>query len=79
MRSRETAASIPASGYFEWQTIGKEKQPYYFTPRNGSLLTFAGLWEEWKDQVNNETITSCTMLITEANSFVSAIHDRNRL
>src|SRR5947199_10176559 len=34
---------IPASGYFEWHTVGKEKQPYYFTPRNGSVLTFAGL------------------------------------
>jgi len=21
---------IPASGYFEWQTLGKDKQPYYF-------------------------------------------------
>ena len=67
---------IPASGYFEWHTSSKEKQPYYFTPRNGSVLTFAGLWEEWKDRVNNETITSCTMLITTANSFVSAVHDR---
>jgi len=67
---------IPSSGYFEWQTIGKEKQPYYFTPRNGSVLTFAGLWEDWKDRINNETITSCTMLIAEANQFVRAIHDR---
>ena len=67
---------IPASGYFEWHTVGKEKQPYYFTPRNGSVLTFAGLWEEWKDRVNNETITSCTMIITTANRFVSAVHDR---
>jgi putative SOS response-associated peptidase YedK len=67
---------IPASGYYEWHTVGKDKQPYYFTPRNGSVLTFAGLWEEWKDRVNNETITSCTMLITEPNKFVMAIHDR---
>lgn len=67
---------IPASGYFEWKTVGSEKQPYYFTPRNGSILTFAGLWEEWKDQINNEIINSCTMVITEANSFVGAIHDR---
>jgi len=73
---RRNRCLIPASGYFEWHTVGKEKQPYYFTPRNGSVLTFAGLWEEWKDRVNNETIASCTMLITEANSFVSAIHDR---
>ena len=67
---------IPASGYFEWHTVGKDKQPYYFTPRNGSVLTFAGLWEEWKDRVDNEIIASCTMLITQANKFVSAVHDR---
>jgi len=26
--------------------------------------------------VNDETLTTCTMIITEANSFISAIHDR---
>jgi putative SOS response-associated peptidase YedK len=67
---------IPASGYFEWHTVRKEKQPYYFTPRNGSILTFAGLWEEWRDRVNNETIASCSILITDANKFTSAIHNR---
>src|ERR1035437_5841766 len=25
---KRTRCLIPASGYFEWQTIGKEKQPY---------------------------------------------------
>jgi putative SOS response-associated peptidase YedK len=63
-------------GYFEWQWVGKEKQPYYITPRNGSVLTFAGLWEEWRDRVNNETIASCTILITDANEFTRTIHDR---
>jgi putative SOS response-associated peptidase YedK len=67
---------IPASGYFEWHTTAEGKQPYYMTPRDGSVLTIAGLWEEWKDRVNDETITSCTMIITTATSFVSAIHDR---
>jgi putative SOS response-associated peptidase YedK len=40
------------------------------------VLTFAGLWEEWRDRVNNETITSCTILITDANAFTRTIHDR---
>jgi putative SOS response-associated peptidase YedK len=26
---------IPASGYYEWQTTPKGKQPYYFTARDG--------------------------------------------
>ena len=73
---RRNRCLIPASGYFEWQDTAEGKQPYYFTPRNGSVLTFAGLWEDWRDRVNNETIASCTMIITKANSFVSAIHDR---
>jgi len=37
---------IPASGYYEWQTTADGKQPYYMTPRNGSVLTIAGLWDE---------------------------------
>ena len=27
---------LPMSGYFEWQTIGKEKQPWYFTLRTAA-------------------------------------------
>ncbi len=73
---RRNRCLIPASGYFEWHTVGKEKQPYYFTPRNGSVLTFAGIWDEWRDRINSETIVSCTMIITTANSLVSAVHDR---
>ena len=59
----------------KWQTTADGKQPYYITSRNGSVLTIA-LWEDWHDGVNDETIASCTMIITTANSFVSAIHDR---
>src|SRR6266496_2626710 len=73
---RRNRCLIPASGYYEWQTTPEGKQPYYITPRNGSVLTFAGLWEEWRDRVNDETIASCTILITDANKFTRTIHDR---
>jgi putative SOS response-associated peptidase YedK len=53
------------SGYFEWQTVGKEKLPWYFTAANSGLLTAAGLWDEWKNRETGETIVSCTMLITQ--------------
>ena len=67
---------LPMSGYYEWQTTGKEKQPWYFTAANGGLLIAAGLWDEWKNRETGETLLSCTMLITEPNNFVAEVHDR---
>ena len=37
---------IPASGYYEWQKTPTGKQPYYYTTRDGSPLTIAGLRDE---------------------------------
>ena len=59
----------------EWQNIGKEKQPWYFTAASGGLLTAAGLWDECKNRELGEALLSCTMLITEPNSFVAEVHD----
>ena len=46
---RQKRCLIPASGYYEWQSTPTGKQPYYFSTENGSPLTIAGLWDEWKD------------------------------
>lgn len=68
---------IPVSGYYEWQDTPGGKQPWYFTPSDGSpALTIAGLWDEWHDKASGETLNSCTMIITEPNKFVSEVHDR---
>ena len=73
---KRTRCLIPASGYYEWQNSPSGKQPWYFTARDGSPLTFAGLWDEWKDRSNGEKLRSCTMIITEPNAFVAEVHDR---
>ena len=39
-------------------------------------MTFAGLWDNWRDQQSGEVLTSCTMVITEPNKFAAEIHDR---
>ena len=51
---------IPASGYYEWQATPTGKQPYYYTARDGSPLTIAGLWDEWKDSETGLPLMSCT-------------------
>ena len=67
---------IPASGYYEWRTVGKEKQPYNFTRRDGQIISIAGLWSEWKNPETGNPQNTCTMIITQANNFVAGIHDR---
>jgi putative SOS response-associated peptidase YedK len=74
---KRTRCLIPVSGYYEWQDTSGGKQPWYFRARDGSpALTIAGLWDEWKDKASGETLKSCTMIITERNSFVAEVHDR---
>jgi putative SOS response-associated peptidase YedK len=57
---------VPASGFYEWKQVGRLKQPYYFFPKHDPLLGFAALWE-------NDT---CTLITTEPNAKMRAIHDR---
>jgi putative SOS response-associated peptidase YedK len=73
---KHTRCLIAASGYYEWHTVGKEKQPYYFTRRDGQSITIAGLWSEWANPETDKPQTTCTMIITEPNKFVAGIHDR---
>lgn len=43
--------------------------------KDGEPIAFAGLWEWWKSP-EGEEVESCTILTTEANEFMSKIHDR---
>ena len=66
---------VPASGFYEWRKNGKEKIPYYFSPKNDrEPLVFAGLWDDWNEK--NENIRSFTIITTAANDFMKPIHDR---
>src|ERR1044072_2472594 len=40
----------PASGYYEWRATPDGKQPFYFTRRDGQVMTIAGLWDQWTDK-----------------------------
>jgi putative SOS response-associated peptidase YedK len=75
--SKRSRCLIPMSGYYEWESTPSGKQPWYFTAADGSsLLTAAGLWDEWKNRETGERLKSCTMIVGEPNEFAADIHDR---
>jgi putative SOS response-associated peptidase YedK len=63
------------ASFFEWQTVGKEKQPFANGLHHSKVLGFAGLYNTWHDESGNE-IQNCAILTTEPNSFMAPIHDR---
>jgi putative SOS response-associated peptidase YedK len=67
---------IPASGYFEWKTMPDGKQPYYISPADGGVLSIAGVWDAWDNTETGGSVSSCSMIITSANAFTRAVHNR---
>ena len=65
---------LPASGFYEWKRAGGPKQPFFVCPSGDGLFGFAGLYEHWKGP--HDEIHSCTIITTEANQLMRAIHDR---
>jgi putative SOS response-associated peptidase YedK len=63
---------VPASGFYEWETQGGRKLPWYFTPREGPPLALAGIWTEGTEN----TPPTFALITTEACPEVARIHDR---
>jgi putative SOS response-associated peptidase YedK len=59
---------IPASGYYEWRDTASSRQPYYITAVDGGVLSFAGLWDEWKDIETGAAVKSVTIIVAKANA-----------
>ncbi len=71
---RKRRCLIPADSFYEWKAEGRKKQPYNFALPDGGPFAFAGLWERWTK--GDDPVESCTLITTEANSFVAPVHDR---
>lgn len=65
---RSKRCAVPADAYFEWLKGGEVKRPHVIRPADGSLITFAGLYEWWKDPEleaageSSPWVLSCTIL-----------------
>ncbi|MFP7833176.1 SOS response-associated peptidase [Marisediminicola sp. LYQ134] len=73
-------AILPASGYYEWKTVGTVKTPHYISDPTGPLA-FAGLYSWWRDRSRADDdparwVLTATILTTAATGALADIHDR---
>lgn len=69
---------IPLNGYFEWKKDShtKKSQAHFIVSASGDYFVFAGIYEQWYDNVLKETILTCALLTTEPNDKIASLHDR---
>lgn len=72
---RRRRCLIPVDGYYEWQSIGGRKQPYFIHPRAGGPIGLAGLAETWMGP-NGEEMDSVAIITAEATTGMSVLHHR---
>jgi putative SOS response-associated peptidase YedK len=66
---------LPADGYFEWQILGKIKQPYFIHRRDHQPVGFAGLMETWMGP-NGEELDTVAIITAAAGPDLAALHTR---
>lgn len=71
---RKRRCIILADGFYEWQKRPDGKHPLWIRAPSGEPFAFAGLWERWDR--GEQPIVSCTIITTEANSFMRPVHTR---
>lgn len=72
---RKRRCLVAADGFYEWRRSGKTRTPFYVRLGTGGPMGFAGLYETWVSP-GGETLQTCTIITTQANRLLEAIHDR---
>jgi putative SOS response-associated peptidase YedK len=67
---------IPADAFYEWQKLGKGKQPWLLRMRGAHPFAFAGLWSQWKNPESGAILETCAILTTSPNELAATVHDR---
>lgn len=67
---------VPATGFYEWKKTAMARIPYYIHRKDNALFAFAGLYDVWRSPETTENLFTFTIITTEPNALVTAIHNR---
>lgn len=68
---------VPVDGFYEWREKrpGQAKQAFAVALTSGAPMALAGLWEGWRAP-DGSILRSFTIVTTEANAKLRALHER---
>lgn len=67
--------AVPASGFYEWQTLAGAKQPWLFRWRDDAPFLLAGIWTA-AHAADGSAVETCALITTTPNATLAPIHDR---
>lgn len=69
---------VLTDGFYEWKAEpgSKSKTPFYIRLRSEKPFAFAGLWEAWSPNIDDDPLLSCTIITTSPNALMETIHRR---
>jgi putative SOS response-associated peptidase YedK len=75
--NKQQSCIVAVNGWFEWkQELKGKKQPYFCTAKNQQYVLFPGLWTTTQTGVGDETLTTFTILTTDAAPCLQWLHTR---
>lgn len=70
---------VLVNGFYEWKWLdskGKNKEKYFIQLDNGNQpFALGGIYNIWSDKDSNETLTSFSIVTSNANELMSEIHN----
>jgi len=72
---RRRRCLIPADGYYEWQSFGGGKRPYFIHRGDGRPIGFAGVAETWIGP-NGEEVDTVAIVTAPASVDLAILHPR---
>lgn len=76
---RKHRCIVPMDGFYEWRGEKGARTPFYIHRADGEPLAVAGLWSAWRPPGSAREapwVHTASVVTTEANQLVSALHDR---
>lgn len=73
--ARNRLCLIPSTGFFEWQQVGKSKQPWFIRVAGEEIFSIAGIWDIWRDPFTDIQYFTFSLITREAIGIMKEIHN----